>query len=90
LEFRWREATSIPKLALAIRHVHFEDCGSLTEALLENNFAIRSVALAKPIIGICLGAQMLAASLAPGLAQKAARVFNDWLGATVTDAARVT
>ena len=107
MEFRWREATSIPKLALAIRHVHFEDCGSLTDALLEKNFAIRyidvghhalkdidvgsadlviglggpvsvydsskypwileelalferSLALGKPIVGICLGAQMLA------------------------------
>ena len=100
-------ATSMPRCALAIRHVHFEDCGLLADALLERNFGIRYVDvdrhdlcdidvgladlviglggpvavydadvypwirdelalferclhLHKPVIGICLGAQMLA------------------------------
>jgi len=98
---------SMPRYALAIRHVHFEDCGSLTEVLLDHNFGIRyidvgrhdlraidvteadlvialggpigvydsdsypwiadeldalhrCVTLGKPVIGLCLGAQMLA------------------------------
>lgn len=36
----WREFPQMPKYALAIRHVHFEDCGSLTEVLLDHNFGI--------------------------------------------------
>ena len=107
---RWADEPSAPKLALAIRHVHFEDCGSLVDVLLERNFAIRYIdvgrhalrdidvstadlvialggpvgvyevdrypwiaaelallerclALSKPVIGICLGAQMLAKAL---------------------------
>lgn len=107
MEYHRTGASSLPKLAIAIRHVHFEDCGSLTEVLLERNFAIRyidvgrhpladidvaaadlviglggpvavydharypwmrhelallerAVKLDKPILGICLGAQMLA------------------------------
>ena len=106
----WSESTSMPKYALAIRHVHFEDCGSLIETLLDRNFGIRYIdvgrhdlreidvgeadlviglggpvavydsqlypwiqhelalferclALRKPVIGICLGAQMLARAL---------------------------
>lgn len=100
----------MPGYALAIRHVHFEDCGSLTEVLLDHNFGIRyvdvgrhdlreidlsrtdlvialggpvgvydsdsypwirdelgllhrCVTLGKPVIGLCLGAQMLASVL---------------------------
>ena len=34
---------SLPKYALAIRHVHFEHCGSLAEALLDRNFGLRYV-----------------------------------------------
>lgn len=107
MEFYRTDVSAMPKLALAVRHVHFEDCGSLTEVLLERNFAIRyleagrhpladvdvaaadlviglggpvavydqdkypwmkheltllerAVRLDKPILGICLGAQMLA------------------------------
>lgn len=41
MEFHRTNVSSMPKLALAVRHVHFEDCGSLTEVLLEQNFAIR-------------------------------------------------
>jgi len=95
------------RLALAIRHVHFEDCGSLTQVLQEHGFDIRYVeagrenlrdldittpdlviglggpvsvyeahrypwitdelrlferriAARRPVLGICLGAQMLA------------------------------
>ncbi len=98
------------KLALAIRHVEFEDCGTLTEVLSDRGFLIRYVdvaradlrtidpiapdlliglgapvgvydtklypwiteelrllerrlAAAKPILGFCLGAQMLAHAL---------------------------
>jgi GMP synthase (glutamine-hydrolysing) len=43
LEYHRTGATSMPKLALAIRHVHFEDCGTLTEVLLERNFTIRYI-----------------------------------------------
>ena len=35
---------SSPRLALTIRHVHFEDCGSLAEVLRERGFEIRYVA----------------------------------------------
>ena len=102
-----RESPQMPKYALAIRHVHFEDCGSLTEVLLDHDFGIRYLDVAKhslrdidvsqvdllvnlggpvgvydadrypwirdelallercltqekPVLGICLGAQMLA------------------------------
>lgn len=95
------------RLAVAIRHVHFEDCGSLTEALHDHGFDIRYVEAGReslrdldvttpdlliglggpvsvyeahrypwitdelhmferrikarrPVLGICLGAQMLA------------------------------
>ncbi len=34
---------SLPKYALAIRHVHFEHCGSLTEVLLDRDFGLRYV-----------------------------------------------
>src|SRR5580700_9926382 len=98
---------SSPRLALAIRHVHFEDCGSLAAVLRERGFEIRYVegdrdslreidvttpelviglggpvsvyeahrypwitdelqlferrlATHRPVLGICLGAQMLA------------------------------
>ena len=34
---------SPPRRALAIRHVHFEDCGTLTEVLRERGFEIRYV-----------------------------------------------
>jgi GMP synthase (glutamine-hydrolysing) len=97
----------LPKLALAIRHVEFEDCGTLTEVLRSRGFVLRYVdvgreglrgvdavapdlliglggpvavydaaiypwingelqlferrlAAAKPTLGLCLGAQMLA------------------------------
>ena len=96
-----------PRLALAIRHVHFEDCGTLASVLRERDFEIRYVeagrdnlrevdvttpelliglggpvavyeahrypwiteelrlferrlATRRPVLGICLGAQMLA------------------------------
>ena len=29
------------KLALAVRHVHFEDCGTLGDALVEHGFTVR-------------------------------------------------
>jgi GMP synthase (glutamine-hydrolysing) len=95
------------RLALAIRHVHFEDCGTLTDLLVERGFEVRyvepwhtdfssldvtapdlvvglggpvsvyeadrypwitgelrlferRVAARRPLLGICLGAQMLA------------------------------
>jgi GMP synthase (glutamine-hydrolysing) len=95
------------RLALALRHVHFEDCGTLTEVLHERGFEIRYIeagredlrdldatapelviglggpvavyeahrypwitdelrflerrlAARRPVLGICLGAQMLA------------------------------
>jgi GMP synthase (glutamine-hydrolysing) len=95
------------KLALAVRHVHFEDCGTLGDVLVERGFTVRyveagrdalndldvstadllislggpvavydgdrypwirdelnliehSLARHKPILGICLGAQMVA------------------------------
>ena len=32
-----------PRLALAIRHLHFENCGTLEDVLLERGFAIRYV-----------------------------------------------
>ncbi|HEY6451728.1 MAG TPA: glutamine amidotransferase [Steroidobacteraceae bacterium] len=95
------------RLALAVRHVHFEDCGTLAEVLSERGIGVRyleagrealreidvsradlviglggpigvyeddrypwirdelkllerSLALGKPVLGICLGAQMLA------------------------------
>ncbi|HEY6451740.1 MAG TPA: glutamine amidotransferase [Steroidobacteraceae bacterium] len=95
------------RVALAVRHVHFEDCGTLAEVLSERGIAVRyleagrealreidvssadlviglggpigvceddrypwirdelkllerSLALGKPVLGICLGAQMLA------------------------------
>lgn len=98
------------KLALAIRHVHFEDCGTLSEVLRDRGFRLRYVdvsradlraidpvapdlliglggpigvydsklypwitdelglferrlAAAKPTLGFCLGAQMLARAL---------------------------
>ncbi len=98
------------KKTLAIRHVHFEDCGTLGDVLLERGFEIeyveaglnslsgldavtpdlliglggpisvyesdlypfindeldlfrRRIAAKKPVIGICLGAQMLAHAL---------------------------
>jgi GMP synthase (glutamine-hydrolysing) len=98
---------SSPRLALALRHVHFEDCGTLTSVLRERGFEIRYIeagrdnlrdvdvttpelliglggpvsvyeahrypwitdelrlferrlATRRPVLGICLGAQMLA------------------------------
>jgi GMP synthase (glutamine-hydrolysing) len=104
------DANWMPGYALAIRHVHFEDCGSLADVLLDHNFGIRyidvgrhdlreidvreadmvialggpvgvyesdyypwirdelallhrCVTLGKPVIGLCLGAQMLATVL---------------------------
>jgi GMP synthase (glutamine-hydrolysing) len=107
VEYYRTGVSSVPKLAIAVRHVHFEDCGSLTEVLLERNYAIRYIdvgrhpladidvgaadlliglggpvavydhakypwmrhelalleraaKLDKPVLGICLGAQMLA------------------------------
>lgn len=104
------DADGMPRSALAIRHVHFEDCGSLTGVLLDHNFGIRyveagrhdlrdidvsqydlivalggpvsvygadhypwirdelhllhrSVSLRKPVLGLCLGSQMLASVL---------------------------
>jgi GMP synthase (glutamine-hydrolysing) len=36
-------SSPLPKLALAIRHVHFENCGTLEDVLLERGFAIRYV-----------------------------------------------
>jgi hypothetical protein len=29
------------KLALAVRHVHFEDCGTLEDVLVERGFTVR-------------------------------------------------
>ena len=111
-------AMSSKRFALAIRHVHFEDCGTLTETLRDHGFDIRYVeagrenlrdldvttpdlliglggpvsvydahrypwitdelhlferriAARRPVLGICLGAQMLARVLGsrvfPGL-----------------------
>ena len=101
---------TLPRYALAIRHVHFEHCGSLAEVLLERGFELRYVevgrrdlrtvdvseadlvvalggpvgvydtdkypwirdelalierrlTLRKPLIGLCLGAQMMASVL---------------------------
>jgi GMP synthase (glutamine-hydrolysing) len=101
---------SSKRIALALRHVHFEDCGSLTEVLHERGFQIQYVeagrqnlrdldasapdlviglggpvsvyepqrypwitdelrflekrlAARRPVLGICLGAQMLARAL---------------------------
>ena len=34
---------SSPRLALALRHVHFEDCGTLAGVLRERGFEIRYV-----------------------------------------------
>jgi GMP synthase (glutamine-hydrolysing) len=98
------------KLALAVRHVHFEDCGTLGDVLVERGFTVRyleagrhalnnldvatadlvislggpiavydgdrypwirdelnlierSLARQKPILGICLGAQIVAHAL---------------------------
>jgi GMP synthase (glutamine-hydrolysing) len=34
---------SSPRLALAIRHIHFEDCGTLSDVLRERGFQIRYV-----------------------------------------------
>ncbi|HEY4212620.1 MAG TPA: glutamine amidotransferase [Steroidobacteraceae bacterium] len=104
------EVLSRTRLALAIRHVNFEDCGSLADVLARRDFTLRYIeagrdslaeidaqsadiliglggpvsvydpdrypwireelavferflALNKPILGICLGAQMLARAL---------------------------
>lgn len=125
---------SMPKYALAIRHVHFEDCGILIETLLERNFGIRYVdvgrhdlreidvseadlviglggpvavydadlypwihhelalferclTLRKPVIGLCLGAQMLAKALGARVYPGPVKELG-WKSLTLTDEGR--
>ncbi|MEJ0034713.1 MAG: glutamine amidotransferase [Gammaproteobacteria bacterium] len=125
-----------PRYALAIRHVHFEDCGSLAEVLLEHNFGIRyvdagrhdlrdldvsqadlvvslggpvgvydtdaypwirdelevldrSVTLGKPVIGLCLGAQMLARVLGARVYPGPVKELG-WKPLTLTQAGRAS
>lgn len=129
-----RPGISTPGLAIAIRHVHFEDCGSLVEALLERNVGIRyidvgrhelteidaggadlivglggpvsvyderrypwirdelalferCVQLGKPVLGICLGAQMLARVLGARVYPGPVKELG-WKPLTLTEAGR--
>jgi GMP synthase (glutamine-hydrolysing) len=128
------EPSWMPGYALAIRHVHFEDCGSLTDVLLEHNFGIRyidvgrhdlreidvseadlvialggpvglyesdyypwirdelgllhrCVTLGKPVIGLCLGAQMLASVLGARVYPSPVKELG-WKPLTLTEAGR--
>ena len=122
------------KKALAIRHVHFEDCGTLGDVLKSRGFDIeyveagladlkgidpvapdlliglgapisvyeadlypcvddelelyrRRIAAKKPIIGICLGSQMLAAALGSRVYPGKAKEIG-WKPLTLTDAGK--
>lgn len=123
-----------PRYALAIRHVHFEDCGSLTEVLLQHDFSIRYIdvgrhdlrdidvsqadlvvalggpvgvydtdvypwirdelnavhrclTLDKPVVGLCLGAQMLARVLGARVYPGPVKELG-WKPLTLTEAGR--
>ena len=122
------------KKALAIRHVHFEDCGTLGDVLRERGFEIeypeaaiaglrnidvlapdllvglggpisvyesdfypfisdelelfrRRIAAEKPVIGICLGAQMLAHALGAKVYPGTAKEIG-WKPLELTEAGR--
>jgi hypothetical protein len=70
------------KLALAIRHVHFENWGTLEDVLLERGFAIRYVDAGRESLhGLDPGAADLLICLGGPIAVTDDGAFGDWLTA---------